>query len=48
MPSFAWKLSDAQVAAVASYVRNAWGNHASAVSPADVSSARSALSKRAE
>jgi mono/diheme cytochrome c family protein len=33
MPSFAWRLSDAQVAAVVTYVRNAWGNAAAAVSP---------------
>jgi mono/diheme cytochrome c family protein len=31
MPAFGWKLTDAEVAAVASYVRNAWGNAASAV-----------------
>jgi mono/diheme cytochrome c family protein len=32
MPAFAWKLNDAQVAAVATYIRNAWGNAAPAVS----------------
>jgi mono/diheme cytochrome c family protein len=26
MPAFDWKLSDAEIAAVATYVRNAWGN----------------------
>jgi mono/diheme cytochrome c family protein len=31
MPAFAWKLSDEQVAAVATYVRNSWGNAAPAV-----------------
>jgi mono/diheme cytochrome c family protein len=33
MPSFAWRLGDAQVAAVITYIRNAWGNAAAAVSP---------------
>jgi mono/diheme cytochrome c family protein len=28
MPSFAWKLTDEQVADVSTYVRNSWGNHA--------------------
>jgi mono/diheme cytochrome c family protein len=32
MPSFAWRLSDAQAASVVTYIRNAWGNAASAVS----------------
>lgn len=32
MPAFDWKLSDGQVAAVATYVRNAFGNAASPVS----------------
>ncbi len=36
MPSFGWKLSDAQIAAVASYVRSAWGNAASPVTAGDV------------
>lgn len=31
MPSYAWQLSDAQVAAVATYVRNSWGHAAGAV-----------------
>jgi mono/diheme cytochrome c family protein len=31
MPAYAWKLDDRDVAAVATYVRNAWGNHAPAV-----------------
>jgi mono/diheme cytochrome c family protein len=33
MPSFAWRLGDAQVAAVITYIRNAWGNAAATVSP---------------
>jgi mono/diheme cytochrome c family protein len=43
MPSYAWKLSDDQVAAVATYVRNAWGNAASPVTPSDVQRARAKL-----
>jgi mono/diheme cytochrome c family protein len=40
MPSFAWVLDDRQVAAVATYVRNAWGNRAPAVSPSKVRDVR--------
>ncbi len=36
MPSFGWVLNDADVAAVATYVRNAWGNAAPAVTATDV------------
>jgi mono/diheme cytochrome c family protein len=32
MPAFFWRLGDAQVAAVITYIRNAWGNAASPVS----------------
>ena len=32
MPSFAWRLKDAQVASVLTYIRNTWGNAATAVS----------------
>jgi mono/diheme cytochrome c family protein len=42
MPAYGWKLSDAQVAAVASYVRNAWGNQSSPVAASDVSKLREA------
>jgi mono/diheme cytochrome c family protein len=45
MPAFAWKLSDAQVAAVASYVRSAWGNAAAPVSASDVGSLRQKLTR---
>ena len=31
MPAFGWKLSDREIADLATYIRNAWGNHASAV-----------------
>ena len=32
MPSFAWKLSDAQIADLLTYIRNSWGNAAAPVS----------------
>jgi mono/diheme cytochrome c family protein len=41
MPSFAWRLGDAQVAAVLTYVRNTWGNAAAAVSADEVKKIRS-------
>ncbi len=40
MPSFAWKLDDAQVANVLTYIRNNWGNSAPAVEAAVVERAR--------
>jgi mono/diheme cytochrome c family protein len=40
MPAFDWKLSDDEVASVVTFIRNAWGNAAPAVSAGDVSSAR--------
>jgi mono/diheme cytochrome c family protein len=43
MPSFAWKLSDQEVADVATYVRNSWGNRAPPVSAKQVASLRSRL-----
>lgn len=43
MPSFAWRLDDAQVAAVVTYMRNSWGNAAAPVAPADVARLRSQL-----
>jgi mono/diheme cytochrome c family protein len=48
MPSFGWQLDDAQVAAVATYIRNAWQPAAPAVSAADVRRMRSALSERTD
>lgn len=42
MPPFATALSDAEVAAVVSYIRNAWGNSGSLVSPVDVGRFRGA------
>jgi mono/diheme cytochrome c family protein len=40
MPAFDWKLSDQDVADVASYVRSAWGNAASPVSAGTVKDVR--------
>jgi mono/diheme cytochrome c family protein len=48
MPSYAWQLNDAQVAAVLTYVRNTWGHSAGAVSESTVQSARAALMQRAD
>lgn len=46
MPSFGWKLSDAETAAVLTYVRNSWGIAAPAVTADDVMKARRSLAKR--
>lgn len=46
MPAFDWKLTDEEVAAVASYVRNAWGNVAPAVAAGDVRALRRELHAR--
>lgn len=43
MPAFDWKLDDAQVAAVVTYVRNSWGNAAPPVSADQVADLRQAL-----
>jgi mono/diheme cytochrome c family protein len=43
MPSFAWKLSDAEIADVATYLRNSWGNQAAAVSSTQVHDLRQQL-----
>ena len=46
MPSFAWKLTDAEIADVATYVRNSWGNQASAVRETQVEELRGKLGLR--
>lgn len=43
MPSFAWKLSDQQIAAVSSYIRNSWQNAAPAVTSQQVAAMRKQL-----
>ena len=45
MPAFGWKLTDQQIAAVANYVRNSWGNAAPPVPPDKVKSLRDTLKK---
>ncbi len=48
MPAFAWQLNDDQIAAVLTYVRNAWAPAAPAVSADAVSDARRSLASRTE
>lgn len=48
MPAFAWILGDDQVAAVLTYVRNAWGNTAAPVSASEVGKARASLTERSD
>jgi mono/diheme cytochrome c family protein len=43
MPSFAWKLSDREIADVVTYIRNSGGNRAGPVSVSEVSKLRSKL-----
>lgn len=43
MPPFDWKLGDEQIAAVASFVRNSWGNSGSAVTADQVKNLRAQL-----
>ena len=45
MPAFDWRLGDAQLAAVLTYIRNSWGNAAAAVSADAVARQRAALAK---
>ena len=45
MPSFAWKLNDAEIAAVLTYVRNSWGSSAAAVTADQVKSVRARCSE---
>ncbi len=43
MPSFAWKLSDQEIADVSTYIRNSWGNRAAPVSAGQVARMRRRL-----
>ena len=43
MPAFSWNLNDTEIADVLTYVRNTWGNAASAVQPEDVTKLRGRL-----
>ena len=40
MPSFGARLSDEEIAAVATYIRNSWGNDFGAVNPTDIAAQR--------
>jgi mono/diheme cytochrome c family protein len=46
MPPFAWPLKDDQVASVLTFIRNSWGNAASAVAARDVASVRAEAASR--
>lgn len=46
MPAYGWQLTDAQVAAVGTYIRNSWGHASPAVSEQDVSDTRAKLNAR--
>jgi mono/diheme cytochrome c family protein len=43
MPGFAWRLSNAEVAQLLTFIRNSWGNRAPGVSPREVAHVRAAL-----
>jgi mono/diheme cytochrome c family protein len=43
MPAFDWRLDDAQVAAVLTYIRNSWGNAAAPVAASTIASRRTSL-----
>ncbi len=45
MPAFGWRLNDAQVAAVLTYIRNSWGNAALPISTGTIASQRASLAK---
>jgi mono/diheme cytochrome c family protein len=46
MPAFGWQLSDAEVAAVLTYIRNSWGHGAARVTERNVRNARARLTAR--
>jgi mono/diheme cytochrome c family protein len=48
MPSFAWKLTDAEIADVSTFIRNSWGNHATPVAAEKVSEMRKTLNLESE
>jgi mono/diheme cytochrome c family protein len=43
MPAFAWRVDDAQVAAVLTYIRNSWGNAAPPVAASTIAKQRASL-----
>lgn len=48
MPAYAWKLGDAGIAAVATFIRNSWGNSAAAIDAETARKARNSLAKSGE
>jgi len=46
MPAMGARLSDEDLAAVLSYIRQSWGNNASEISPEQVQKVRAAMSNR--
>ncbi len=46
MPDFGWRLSDAEVAALATFVRQSWSNDAAVVTAAEVATVRQSLGAR--
>jgi mono/diheme cytochrome c family protein len=48
MPAFDWKLDDQQVADLVTYIRNAWGNHASAADADTVAKIRQGVRQGSE
>jgi mono/diheme cytochrome c family protein len=48
MPAFDWKLTDGEIAAVATYVRSAWGNAASPVDAGAVHDLRQKVAASAQ
>jgi mono/diheme cytochrome c family protein len=45
MPAFAWKLDDDEIASVATFVRNSWGNRAPPVAAGRVGKLRHKLAR---
>ena len=43
MPAFGWRFSDAEAAALLTFVRSSWGNHAPAVTAAQVAKVRASV-----
>jgi mono/diheme cytochrome c family protein len=48
VPAFGWLLAASEVAAVVTYVRNAWGNTAPPITADQVARARQDLSRRSD
>ena len=46
MPSFAWKLTDQEIADVSTFIRNSWGNQAAPVAASGVADLRKKLGLR--